>query len=159
MTLKQFIVALIMCVISGAATVSAQRTTRRSLRIAQPVSTDTIALQALDTVVAPVALVAVAGYEKPLRSRRETIHVTNLDTIRPLRLLSLDISYLDIDGNQLHQRKIDLECDIPPHATKMIDFRSWDVQNRFYYSGGPRPRVAAYPFTINLKVISAAYLH
>ena len=137
----------------------AQRTTRRPLRVRQHVEAvaDSAALMQLDTIFSPGALVAVSGYEKPLRSLRETMHVTNLDSLRPLCSISVDIVYLDVDSAQVHHRRLDLDCDIPPGETKMIAFRSWDVQNRFYYVCGPKPRSAAYPFSIRLNILSASY--
>lgn len=137
---------------------SAQRTTRRPLR-AKPaaVAVDTAGRCMVDTVAFPGDRVVVSGYEKPLRSIRETLHVTNADTARVLVSVMLEIAYIDVDGNRMHSRAVDLNCDIYPGATKMLAFRSWDVQNRFFFAEGPRPRTTAYPYTIGLKVLSARY--
>lgn len=153
-----FLIAAL-CLLSATGIANAQRTTRRPLRVRQAAEavTDSTMRLPLDTILSPGTLVIVSGYEKPLRSLRETMHVTNLDSLRPLKSLSVDIVYLDVDSVQVHHRQLDLDCDIPPGETKMIAFRSWDVQNRFYYIGGPEPRSDAYPFSIRLNVLSASY--
>ena len=135
----------------------AQRTTRRHL-LTGPLATDSVSAIKLDTVASPGRLLTISGYEKPLRSTRETLHITNNDTVRTLRSVSIDIIYTDIDGTQIHRRTVDLSLEIPPGETKMIAFKSWDVQNRFFYSGGPKPRIAAYPYTIRITPLSAVYL-
>lgn len=138
--------------------VSAQRTTRRPLRVKPAaVAVDTAGRCMVDTVAFPGDRVAISGYEKPLRSNKETLHVTNADTARVLVSVVLEIAYIDVDGNLMHRREVDLDCDIYPGETKMLACRSWDVQNRFFFAGGPRPRTAAYPYTISLKVLSARY--
>ncbi len=158
MPFRHFLIAAL-CLLSVSGISHAQRTTRRPLRAPKAVVavTDSAARPMLDTIFSPGALVAVSGYEKPLRSLRETMHVTNLDTLRPLKSISVNIVYLDVDSSQVHHRRLQLDCDIPPGETKMLSFRSWDVQNRFYYKGGPKPRSAAYPFSIRLSVLSASY--
>lgn len=135
--------------------VVAQRTTRRPLRV-KPVA-DTLSYATVDTVKCPGRLVIVSGYEKPLRSMRETVHVTNADTLRLMRAVKLDILYLDVDGNQVHRKSVSIDCNIPPGETKMLSFKSWDIQNRFFYSGGPKPRVPAYPFTVRMLVEYVVY--
>ena len=85
------------------------------------------------------------------------MHVTNNDSTRLLKAVTLDISYFDVNGTQIHRRVVDLDCDIPSGETKMISFRSWDVQNRFFYAAGPKPRSHAYPFTVRLEVKLACY--
>lgn len=156
-TRLSLLIAAFMLSVAGMA--YGQRTTRRPLRMRQALEavTDSAVRPMFDTVFYPGKLVVVSGYEKPLRSLRETMHVTNLDSLRPLKSISVDIVYLDVDSSQVHHRQLDLDCDIPPGETKMIAFRSWDVQNRFYYKGGPKPRSAAYPFSIRLSVLSASY--
>lgn len=138
--------------------VVAQRTTRRPLRVKPAVEVaDTLSYATVDTVKCPGRLVIVSGYEKPLRSMRETVHVTNADTLRLMRAVKLDILYLDVDGNQVHRKSVSLDCNIPPGETKMLSFKSWDIQNRFFYSGGPKPRVPAYPFTVRMLVEYVVY--
>lgn len=145
-------------ILLSAVVVSAQRTTRRPLRVKPDiVAIDTAGCCMVDTVAFPGSRVVVSGYEKPLRSTKETLHVTNADTACVLVSVVLEIAYIDAGGNRMHSRAVDLNCDIYPGDTKMLAFRSWDVQNRFFYAEGPRPRTAAYPYTINLKVLSARY--
>ena len=139
----------------GSTAVLAQRTIRRPLKARTVEVVDSTVR--LDSVAFPGKLVVVSGYEKPLRSTREALHVTNNDSTRLLKAVTLDISYFDVNGTQIHRRVVDLDCDIPSGETKMISFRSWDVQNRFFYAAGPKPRSHAYPFTVRLEVKLACY--
>ena len=139
----------------GSTAVFAQRTIRRPLKARTVEVVDSTVR--LDSVAFPGKLVVVSGYEKPLRSTREALHVTNNDSTRLLKAVTLDISYFDVNGTQIHRRVVDLDCDIPSGETKMISFRSWDVQNRFFYAAGPKPRSHAYPFTVRLEVKLACY--
>ena len=55
-----------------------------------------------DTVAATAADVRFSGYEKTLRSNRETMFVTN-QTRRPIGALFFTITYFDTSGRLLHR--------------------------------------------------------
>lgn len=135
--------------LAGCCAAEAQKTTRRGLKARPPRAEVTVA--DCDTVWSPGARVSVAGYEKPLNSNKESLHITN-HTDSTVTVVLAELTYTDFKGNELHKRPVDIKCDIPPGATRMLSFRSWDVQNRFYYEGGPVPRAEAYPFAVEINV-------
>ena len=60
-----------------------------------------------DTVTAGIEkTVTVSGYEKPLRASKETVLVTNRDSVRALDELTLLIEYKTTDGRMLHKRTV-----------------------------------------------------
>lgn len=128
------------------------RTTRRGLRVKTP---DASAVSAApgDTLRNPsVADVKVSGFDKPLRSRFETMFVTNC---RPSAIIAIcfTIDYTDPSGRQLHQSVRTVRCDIPPGETRQIKFTTWDAQSAFYYvvTGKPR-RSEGSPFDIRCRI-------
>lgn len=94
-------------------------------------SADIIA--AVDTIPASdLDSLKLSGYDKPLRSRRESLFVTNMTGLR-LTEISLSISYYDMEGRELHHEDVAVGVDIPPGATRQILFPSWDRQLTFVY--------------------------
>ncbi len=99
-----------------------------------------------DTIVPAPDSVVVSGFEKPLRSTRETMFVTN-NTGRPLTALTLSIEYLDMRGRQLHRAVHTVAEAIPPGETRRVSVDSFDHDGLFYYhltgsnarSGHPTP--------------------
>jgi hypothetical protein len=128
------VVVTALAVLGSAAKV---RTTRSKLRCADdeaaPVSETVVA--AADTLrgVEAARLITVSGYEKPLRSRHETMLVTNNDSVATVSMVSLDITYYDMQGRTLHRRTASTAVDLPPRTTRLVDLKSWDVNTLFYY--------------------------
>ncbi len=110
------------------------RTTRGKLR---PVPVTDVAVA--DTVMCADSMIAVAGYDKPLRSRFETVFITN-QTSRFLEKAELTLRYTDMQGRQLHEVTRWIRCDIPSGETRMVTFTSWDRQFSFYYHLTRPPR-------------------
>lgn len=136
---------------ASAISLSAQRTTRKNLRplpaAAQTENTgfDTIVNINPDDIL-------LTGYDKPLRSNKETIFVTN-HTDRRILSITLRIDYSDMKGRQLHSRETTVNCDIPPHQTRQLTFRSWDAQQSFVYHRSQRPRRADFsPYDIRTAI-------
>ena len=134
-----------------------QRTTRSHLK-AQPevdaYSGATVVEEEIDTVVAPEAhLVDVNGYDKPLRSRRETFFVTN-NSEQPVQGMAFTIDYYDTNGRQLHSAHHQVDVEIPATETRQVSVRSWDKQQSFYYrqSAAPERAQQATPYDIKLTV-------
>ncbi len=121
------------------------RTTRRNLhRTTAVAATGAVA----DTVVPSSGMVALSGYDKPLRSSRESIFATNRSR-RTISAITLRIDYLDPHQRQLHSREVTVPIVIPPGETRQLTFRSWDRQNAFYYHLTGKPRTTAgSPYTI-----------
>ncbi len=111
-------------------------------------------LSAVDTV-APWALdsILLSGYDKPLRSRRESIFVTNKTDLRLTRLI-LSIDYYDMDGRELHHEDVEVGVDIPAGATRQILFTSWDRQLTFVYYRSERSTKGVL-YKISAKVAGA----
>lgn len=132
-----------------------QRTTRSSLKpiadsgeVKAGVAGDTL-YNMVDTLP-----VSVSGYEKLLRSRRESMFVTNKGAFA-ISALMLEIEYFDDSGRQLHKRMVQLRCDVPPGETRMVGFASWDKQLAWYYmkSEPPRTRFQATPYDVRVRVV------
>ena len=157
MTLRSALLCFSLALTLTALDAAAQKTTRRSLKFRAPAEigqADSVLSSVPDTLKLPGASIELYGYEKPLRSNKETLHIRNL-TGRTVTGVRLEITYLDYKGKELHRRFVDLECDIPPGGTRLLAFPSWDVQKRFYYADGPHPRNRAYPYRVKMTVVHA----
>lgn len=126
-----------------------QRTTRPQLKVDASVVTPV----ACDTIIR--AKIVVSGYEKTLRSAKESFLVTNesTDTIHEL---GATIDYLDLEGRQLHRRRLTLTVADPmgPGETRLLEFKSWDSQKVWYYrlSEPPRTKGQATPYDIRIRI-------
>lgn len=115
---------------------------------AAPTGADTVAPALLDSI-------AISGYDKPLRSRRESIFVTNR-TGRHLSAITVAIDYLDMQGRMLHHADIPLVIDTPPGETRQVTFPSWDRQLSFVYHRSDRSyNRRGTPYTVTVSIISA----
>ncbi len=95
-----------------------------------------------DTIFRPSRdSVKLSGYDKPLRTNRETILLSN-DTPDTIRGLALTVSYTDMQGRQLHERTDTLRTDAPPGTTRMLALPTWDTQHSYYYHRSRIPRTA-----------------
>ena len=132
----------------------AQRTTRANLRPAQPQTAESSEAPAPYALVTPgVETLRVSGYDKPLRSRRETFFVTNHAESEAVRL-ALTIEYLDASGRQLHKRSAAVDCEIPAGETRNLSLPSWDKQQSFYYTHStvPTRTEQATPYDVRISV-------
>lgn len=131
---------------------NAQRTTRRNLSLIETTTADSITM-------CPDSLnIAISGYDKPLTSRYETFFVTNHST-KSITELVIELNYTDMNGRQLHSRKISINCDLPSGQTRQLKTRSWDTQFSFYYYLSQKPRRRATPYKTTHRIISASYKH
>lgn len=141
---------------------SAQRTTRKGLKVDKemvlnpkgPLVPDTVYIDS-QTGMGKKQPLAVSGYEKTLRSRRESFLLTN-NTDDLVLGITFDIEYFDMNRRQLHQRTLTVKCDIPPAETRMVEFKSWDAQLVWYYylSDKPRTRGQATPYKTIIHIKS-----
>lgn len=135
--------------------VMAQRTTRRNLHA--QVAADVRGASSLRSLAAPDAsVVTVRGYDKPLRSRRETFFVTNNMKSDTLRRVYLTFTYVDGSGRMLHSQSREVECELPPAETRQMNVPSWDVQQNFYFvrSSVSNRAAQATPFDVKITVDS-----
>ncbi len=142
------------------------RTTRSGLhRIAEPAPADTAeAVASAESVESSVIVrpdstrLKIRGYDKPLRSRRESFFVVNTDTCG-FDTLYLTLTYYDNAGRMLHRRSVAVEADVPAGETRNVGIPSWDRQYAFYYYLSPRPtRAAATPYRVTVSVDSVRIL-
>lgn len=107
-----------------------ERSTRRKLSV----PTETQAAQAgLDTITGAMTdSVLLSGYDKPLRSRKETFFATN-NTSDTIETLALTLTYLDSQRRQLHRSHVHVNATIPPGQTRNLAIPTWDSQQSFYY--------------------------
>jgi hypothetical protein len=127
-------ILLLMAVVVAMGVCAKQRSTRQKLR-AEPLPATVEATAAADTLRGDTVanIVRVSGYEKPLRSRHETMMLTNNDSTITVTAVQLEITYLDMQGRALHKRTATAATTLPPGATRLIDLKSWDVNMLFYY--------------------------
>lgn len=152
--MKQTAIAIV-CILA-ATIMSAQRTTRPGLKLAEvPAIEELESIAALtDTIIAPpTALVEINGYDKPLRSRRETFFVTNGGK-KSIAEMAFTITYYDTSRRMLHKASHTVELDVPPTQTRQVSLRSWDPQFAFYYirSAVPERAQKATPYEVSISV-------
>lgn len=134
---------------------SAQTTTRRGLKSnASKASATEKTATPVDTIVNPEAhTVDINGYDKPLRSRRETFFVTN-NSKKEVAAIAVTLTYSDKAGRQLHQQKKNVDVEIPAGETRQVSIPSWDKQQSFYYVRSTVPtrtdNVSSFDVTINV---------
>lgn len=131
----------------------AQRTTRRGLH-AKAEAAPAQVRPLYDTIVAPGAdRIETRGYDKPLRSRRETFFATNTGNV-PVHRIAFTISYFDTDRRMLHRASHNVAVDIPAGESRLVGVRSWDVQQTFYYvhSAVAHKSPSATPFDVAIAV-------
>ncbi len=133
--------------------VCAQQTTRKGLKTANTgKSTETTS--AVDIIANPPAhAVDINGYDKPLRSSRETFFATNNDK-RNIAGMAFTITYFDSSGRQLHKAHHNTSTEIPSGETRQIAVRSWDKQQSFYYARSTVPVRAqqATPYDVKIEI-------
>lgn len=88
----------------------ARRTTRSKLKTPE--------VQSLPGAEIPVrtGMITVQGYDKPLRSRYETMFVTN-HTDSTVTAVRMRLQYISMDGDTIHEAVRVVKCQMPPKAT------------------------------------------
>lgn len=145
-------ILLMLCVLMVSADSHARK--RRTIRsnAGRPLAPESVTAAAVDTFVLPDSSeVGLYGYDKPLRSRRETVFVANYSG-HDITALSFTTQYIDSKGRQFHQEKRRVRADIPAGATRKIDYKSWDTQMSFYYIGSRPSRATGTPYRVRLSV-------
>jgi hypothetical protein len=136
---------------------SADKTTRKGLKVAKPTRIEAADTTALDTIALSPGMITLAGYDKPLRSNKESIYLTNA-TRRRLSYIEIEITYFDESGRQLHKRTVSQTVDIPAGETRQLTFASWDKQRNMYYTLSGKPRTSnGTPYTISARATRAIY--
>lgn len=94
------------------------------------------------------------GFDKTVNSSTESFFISNT-TDSTLTGVTLDITYHDMQGRQLHRWDVTFDCNIPPGETKRQDVKSWDTQKSFYHHQSAKPRRQATPFKVKMRLKSA----
>ncbi|MDE7025215.1 MAG: hypothetical protein K2O88_04960 [Paramuribaculum sp.] len=137
---RRFIVILLMVLCFGVDLWS-RRTTRRSLKAPET----SIAVSGMIPV--GVGMISVGKYDKPLRSRYETVFVTN-HTDSTVTALRLRLQYIS-QGDTIHQTERILRCNLPARSTRRLTFSSWDKQFTLYYHLTDKPsRLHGTPYDV-----------
>lgn len=134
--------------------VAARRVKTRRAADAPKVATSVEPSPSVDTIAGVRAdrLVSISGYDKPLRTSRESVFMTNNDS-SAIMSLSFTIGYFDMQGRMIHKAQHRLNVDIPPYETRQLTFPSWDRQQSFYYHRSTPPRrVSATPYEVKISV-------
>lgn len=145
-------ILLILSIAIGAIEMQArkQRTTRTGINGRS--ATAEAVVEPVDSFAIPdSADVLLYGYDKPLRSRTETVFIAN-NTEHDIKAVSITTQYLDSKGRQFHQSHRRIAVDIPAGETRKVDYPSWDKQQSFYYVGSKRPRSSASPYSVAQSV-------
>lgn len=133
----------------------ARRTTRKGLKAME--SSSAAAKQPATYTMQPAdsAAVSVSGFEKILRSKKESMFLTN-NTADTIYRLTITLNYNDINRRQLHSRRESIDILLPPGETRKHDLQSFDRQGTFYYylSRPPRSNSQATPFRVATRVDS-----
>ena len=135
---------------SGEALARKQRTTRSNVNAGSTPSSQ-LAQQADSLIIPDSTQVMLYGYDKPLRSRRETVFVSN-NTDFDINALSITTQYIDSKGRQFHESTRRINAEIPAGSTRRLDYPSWDTQQSFYYVGSKRSRVSGTPYMVRQSV-------
>ncbi len=152
---------LVMIALFGFVALSAQnmqRTIPRGQKTIRKAVT-AVEIPQYDTIVPAAGTVVVAGFEKPLREKKETMFITN-NLSREITSVTLQINYLDSKQRQLHQADHSIWVDIPPGETRRIEIKSFDRSKLFYYHKTAltgRPKQAT-PFWVDVKVVNVTHL-
>jgi len=134
---------------------SSQRTTRSRLK--PSAGHVTVAATAYDTIATAgdTTAFSFSGYEKLLRSTKESLFVTSHCDSTVDRLL-LEIVYLDMKRRMLHSRTAVVDIELPSGETRKVDIPSWDAQKAFYYYRSPKPkRGHATPYKVSVRLAAA----
>ena len=95
--------------------------------------------------------VTLKGYSKKASDSRESFFVTN-NTNHRISHIRLLMRYSQMNGEMLHERTATVEVDLKPHETRLVAIKTFDLQRLFYYYAGPKPRKAATPSKVALRL-------
>lgn len=105
----------------------------------------------LDTVAACDSAVVFSGYDKPLRSTRESMFLTNR-TGRHLWRIAFTLAYYDMSGRLIHKISRNVSADVPSGESRQLTFPSWDRQQSFYFHLSRKPKTSgATPYRIAVR--------
>lgn len=96
--------------------------------------------------------ISIAGFDKPLRSTRETFFVVNNSSVT-IAWIDFEITYRDMEGRMLHRRDEHVDIDLPQGETRMVAVKSFDLQKSLYYHRSATPKNGAgIPFMVEIAI-------
>lgn len=126
----------------------------RTTRNVKPAATTELPVGPQPGYLIPEGEVAsLTGYDKPLRSSRESLFVVSSfpDTIVGL---IINLTYFDMGGHRLHSRDVEIETKVPPGESQRIEFPSWDTQKSFYYKlSAPLRSTNGTPYDVKAEIV------
>ncbi len=151
-------VIILFAIVTSLYGTNSDRTTRSRLRV-KPVEDAAVAdtENRYDTIAPDSQKIIVAGYDKPLTSRKETFFVTN-GYDRAIAALEIELKYYDMSGRQLHSANRWISCDVPQGETRQLNIPSWDKQLSFYFYQSVKPRRQATPYKVSCRVLKCVFL-
>ena len=122
----------------------ARRTTRSKLKTPEA----TVSMKG--GIAVNPGMLTVDRYDKPLRSRYETMFVTN-HTDSVITAVRIRLQYISMEGDTIHEAVRTVNYTLPPKATRRLTFSSWDKQLTMYYHLTDKPsRLKGTPYKINI---------
>ncbi len=152
------LIAIVILTAISAAAVPAQNMRRSTPPKARRAAVNTPAERLVveyDTIATPPAdSIAVDGFEKPLRSMRESMTIHN-NTSRTVEAVELDMVYTDTGGRMIHRARHTVSAAVPAGESRRIDVPTFDSSATFYYRHSKRPRYTSHatPFDVDVTVI------
>lgn len=147
-TVAILICALALCGANARTKTSTHKLTSSEQLVVERIVTDT---DSLPGRVNPDAI-SIKGYTKKASDSKETFFVTN-HTSRPISQLRLRLRYTTTQGEPLHERVATVNVTLAAGETRLVSVRSWDMQRRFYYYAGTKPRKSATPYKVAYRLI------
>lgn len=141
-----------MAAMAGAVAAAPGRSPQSTLRRVTTGRTAAVQPVRADTVGATDSMVRLSGYDKPLRSAKESFFVTSAmdDTICGF-MARLD--YTDMEGRALHSREVTVDVTLAPGETRRVEIPSWDTQKSFYYHRSTTPkRARSTPYQVRATI-------
>lgn len=106
-----------------------------------------------DTIVPSPGMIGLSGYEKALKSSRESLLVSNCGRLG-VRHVVIELTYLDLSGRMLHRRVVGVDVRLPGGETRQVTFPSWDRQKTMYYElTGKNRRSDGTPYRVRATVL------
>lgn len=109
---------------------------------------ESVELDVLDSIYG-VDAIEISGYDKPTSSDVETMFVKN-NTDRNIVGLELELVYMDLQGNQLHERTEVTDDQIGCDKRVAITLRSWDKQKSYHYFRSRKAKRASTPYRVRV---------
>lgn len=152
--MKWLFITILSAILSTSA-VLGQHTTRSRLKPSRPAKSASEAVRDTVACAGDTAALVFSGYDKLLRSTKESFFVSNR-TDSPVSRLIFNIEYLDMNRRTLDSRTDSVEIKLPPGGTRRVDIPSWDRQKTFYYYRSPQPKTAqATPYRVRISLVAA----